>query len=506
MWDQIRANQRRSRFLLFLMFLLWLGVGASFGVVLLPENQETGILGGMAIGLFLFLVQYFVYASTPETVVLSGWDAKEVSREELPQLHNVVEEMTIAAGLKKPPRVYLIYEDAPNAFAFGQDEDRACVAVTSGLLDMLNRSELQGVIAHEIGHIRNRDIKFMTLAAVMLGTIVVLSDLAIRILYYGGGRSRRRSSSQGEGQAQAIIFLVALIFIILSPLVAQLLYFASSRRREYLADASGAMFTRYPEGLASALEKIAYAPIKMTTVNRATAPMFIVNPLKATGGDSLFSTHPPVEKRIAILRSMAGAGLVDYAKAAEKVLGTNILPPSALNEVSVPLRTEPTSEADVTDALTPKDVLRARSGYKMLTCDCGLTMKVPPTLGLQTVPCPRCGASLTVPAGEAAVAVASGLVGDGTLGSHSQSEHADKSPTPETEDAETLAKLNNPNKPDSLVLNVARKPRRWQTIECGYCQQPIQLSPAFSAKWIRCPRCGVKLIFPESAPQPAKAP
>src|SRR4030042_1055349 len=201
--------------------------------------------------------------------------------------------MSTAAGLPKLPEVYIIDEAAPNAFATGRDPQHAVVAVTAGLLETLNRDELQGVIAHELGHVANRDVLYMMMVGVMMGTIVLLADIGGRAFFWGGGR--RRTSSRSGGQAQLIILIVAIVLMILAPLVAQLIYLAISRRREYLADASAAMYTRYPDGLASALEKISHSTAKLTVATRATAPMYIVNPLGVSqrGLADLSSTHPP---------------------------------------------------------------------------------------------------------------------------------------------------------------------------------------------------------------------
>ncbi|NOZ20085.1 MAG: M48 family metallopeptidase, partial [Planctomycetes bacterium] len=241
-------------------------------------------------------------------------------------LVNVVEEMAIASGLPVP-KIYLIEDSAPNAFATGRTPETACVAITRGLLDKLNRDELQGVMAHEMSHIQNRDILFMTLAGIMLGVIVLLADFYLRHIWWTGGRRRSRSG-RGGGGAQAIMIVVAILLAILAPIMARLLYFAVSRKREYLADASAAELTRYPEGLASALEKIAGDKEVLEVANRATAPMYIVNPIKpfeerARRFSGLTSTHPPLKDRVAVLRSMAGGySLAEYQSAWQQTTGT----------------------------------------------------------------------------------------------------------------------------------------------------------------------------------------
>jgi heat shock protein HtpX len=231
-----------------------------------------------------------------------------VSKDEYPYLYNVVEGLAIAAGIPKP-RCYVIDDTAPNAFASGRNPENAVVVVTTGILKKLNRAELEGVIAHELSHIKNYDILVQTLAVVMVGVIVLLSDWILRTFLWGGGRRRRTSSEREGGNAGAVLVIVALALAILSPLFAQLLRLAVSRKREFLADADGALLTRYPPGLASALRKLSADTEPLEAANKATAHMYIVNPLKGQkhGGGAmarLFSTHPPIEERVAALEKM----------------------------------------------------------------------------------------------------------------------------------------------------------------------------------------------------------
>ena len=211
--------------------------------------------------------------------------------------------MAIAAGLPKP-RCYVIDDTAPNAFESGRNPENSVVVVTTGLLQKLNRVELEGVIAHEMSHIKNYDVLVQTLAVVMVGVVALLSDWILRTFFWGGGR--RRDRDKGGGNAAAIFIIVALVLAILSPIVAQLLRFSLSRKREFLADANGALLTRYPPGLASALKKLAADREPLEVANKATAHLYIVNPLKNVKGrtNKLFSTHPPVEERIAALEKM----------------------------------------------------------------------------------------------------------------------------------------------------------------------------------------------------------
>ena len=306
MWEAIAANRRRSAGLIFILALLLTAMGGAIGL-LVGGNPDTAFFGLWA-GLAIWGVLLLINLMGGESVLLASASAREVSHEDAPQLYNVVEEMRIAASLPAMPKVYIIDTPVPNAFAVGLKPERACVAVTRGLLERLNRDELQGVIAHELGHISNRDTLFMTLAGVTLGAIVLLADAGMRMMFWGGGGRRRSSSSGKGGGGAAILMIAALVLAILAPLVARLLYFACSRQREYLADASAAQFTRYPAALASALQKIsAQQDPKKIPVNRVVAPMYAINPLAAAGSFSVFGTHPPTEERIRRLLEMQGA-------------------------------------------------------------------------------------------------------------------------------------------------------------------------------------------------------
>jgi heat shock protein HtpX len=224
--------------------------------------------------------------------------AREAPRDQHPYLYNAVEGLAIAAGIPAP-RVYLINDTAPNAFATGRDPQHAAVVVTTGLLEKLDRLELEGVLAHELSHVKNYDVRLATVASVLVGMVILLSDMFQRSMFWG----RRRGSREGRG-GSGLVVLVGLALAVLAPLFAQLLRLAISRNREYLADASAAMLTRYPEGLASALEKISADPEPLEAANKATAHMYIINPLREWGGyvNSLFNTHPPVEERVRRLR------------------------------------------------------------------------------------------------------------------------------------------------------------------------------------------------------------
>jgi len=304
MWEAISANRRRSALLIASLAALLAIMGMAIGF-LMGGKPQTAYFGAF-VGLCVWGVLLLVNLMGGESVLLSSANAREVAHDEAPQLYNVVEEMRIAAALPAMPRTFIIDTPVPNAFAVGLNPERACVAVTAGLLERLNRDELQGVIAHELGHISNRDTLFMTLAGVTLGAIVLLADAGMRMMFWGGGR--RRSSSSGKGgAAAAILMIAALVLAILAPIVARLLYFACSRQREYLADASAAQYTRLPSGLASALQKIStQQDPKKIPVNRVVAPMYAINPLAAAGSFSVFGTHPPTQERIKRLLEMQG--------------------------------------------------------------------------------------------------------------------------------------------------------------------------------------------------------
>ena len=303
MYDQIAANRRNTLILTVSMALVLLALGYLLGAMLL-DSPLVGLVMGLVLAGILALMSYYNGSS----ILLSAANAHEIHKADDPQLFNVVEELSIAAGLPMP-RVYVIDDPAPNAFATGRDPEHSVVAITQGLREKLTRDELQGVMAHELGHVQNRDILYMTMLAVMVGAVVILADIYWRSLRYGSFRGRSsRGGSRGGSPAQAILIAMGLILAILAPLLATIIQMAASRQREYLADATSAKLTRYPEGLASALEKIANDGEELNTPNRALQALFIVNPLdKHVPTSSLFDSHPPLEERIQRLRSMAGA-------------------------------------------------------------------------------------------------------------------------------------------------------------------------------------------------------
>jgi heat shock protein HtpX len=403
MWELIRVNKRDSIVLMTLMAAVLLLLGFVIGMAAVgPQGGYLGLAAAAALWLVLTLVSF----SSGDQILLAASGARPVTHDVHPQLFNIVEEMKIAAGLPAMPKIYIINDPAPNAFATGRSPRSASIAVTAGLLGRLNRDELQGVVAHEMSHILHRDILYIMLAGIMLGGVVLLAQVFLRGAYYSSMGSRRRYSSGGRGgnQAQVIIIVIAVAAAILAPLMAQLLYFALSRRREYLADAGAARLTRYPEGLASALEKIANDPgPQLAAANGATAPMYIANPFKRRGQRSLSdltSTHPPISERIRILRSMAqGASYRDYAQAFTAVThARNIVPAAALTNEEVRIREGRPAPAPP----EPKhkqvhevgDLMRKVNGFSFLTCPCGLKLKIPPNFQADTVRCPRCSRTL----------------------------------------------------------------------------------------------------------------
>jgi heat shock protein HtpX len=408
MFEQIRANKIKSMWIMAAMGALLLGFGYAIGYFFF----DSGI-AGIILASIIWLIMNLVAFSQGDQIFLAASRARKIQKKDHPQLYNIVEEMTIASGLGKVPDVYIIDDPAPNAFATGRNPNKSAIAVTSGLLRQLNRDELQGVVAHEIGHIKNRDIFLAIMAGILMGVIVLLADIALWYLILGGARGGRRSSGGGGGQGYIIIMLVAIVLIILAPILARLLYYAMSRKREYLADASSAMYTRYPEGLASALEKISGSTAVLASANRVTAPMYIINPMHKAGfrASDLSSTHPPISERVKILRSMGNsASFATYDRAFRKVHGgrSGVIPGSAIAGAAglVEARTVPLEEKKPPKVEKAEKLERARevSGllerlnkYTALACQCGTAFRVPPDYKGTGIRCPRCGRYNPIP-------------------------------------------------------------------------------------------------------------
>jgi heat shock protein HtpX len=304
MYERISSNVRKTWLLIFVFIAFVAMIGWLFGYF-----TNSGFWGlGIALGIALVMTGGSYFSS--DKIALAVSRAKPADGQRFTQLHNVVEGLAIAAGVPKP-RVYVVDDTAPNAFATGRNPEHAAIAVTTGLLAKMDRNELEGVIAHELSHIQNRDTLVMTIAVTLVGVIVLLADWLLRALWWGGGDNRR-------GGLGAPIAILGFVLLLLAPLIAQLLQFAISRRREFLADADAVMLTRYPPGLIGALEKLRHDATVVRTASRATAHLWIESPIarRASPGrrgaaksgawlNRLFDTHPPLEDRIAALHSRA---------------------------------------------------------------------------------------------------------------------------------------------------------------------------------------------------------
>ncbi len=295
-YGQIKSNKRKT-ILLVIVFVLFLAVlgfvlGAYYG------GDETSAYGGVFFALLVSLGMTSFSYFAGDKVALATSGAKEVQREDHEQLFHIVEKLAITAGLPLP-RIHVIPDPALNAFATGRKPETSSIAVTSGLLENLNEQELEGVLAHELSHIQNYDVRLMTIVIVLVGAITLITDMFWRSRLFGGGR---RSSDRGGGQTQIVMLVVSLALIVLSPIIAQLIKLAISRKREFLADSSAVLLTRYAEGLQSALQKIGAQSTELRRANHATAHLFFSNPFKKKGRfQRLWSTHPPIEDRIAAL-------------------------------------------------------------------------------------------------------------------------------------------------------------------------------------------------------------
>lgn len=296
------SNKRKTYFLLagFLIFIIIIGYVFSYAM------DSPGVLVFAVV--FSVLMSFFSYWYS-DKLVLAMSNAKEVKFEDNKELYRLVENLCITAGLPVP-KIYIIQDSAPNAFATGRDPEHAVVAFTTGIIQKLDRAELEGVVAHELSHIGNRDILIATIVTVLVGIVVLLADWFRRWTFWGGGH--RRSNDRGGGQLQLIIMIAAILLSILAPIFAYMMQFAISRKEEFRADADGALLTRYPEGLARALEKISADPEPLEVANRATAHLYIASPFegkrdkrdKVSFFKKAFMTHPPVNERIAALRGM----------------------------------------------------------------------------------------------------------------------------------------------------------------------------------------------------------
>ncbi|MCR5260707.1 MAG: M48 family metallopeptidase [Candidatus Gastranaerophilales bacterium] len=450
MWHQIAINKRNSCILLTLMLLVLLVLGAAFGMLIsyyfpiemarsadfqqmMLHSAQDGIIVAFVVWCILLLCAL----TNGKNAILALNQAYKLPEYSHLVLENVVEEMSIAAGLPKPPEIYVIDTAMPNAFATGLNPKKAAIAVTTGLLVELDRDELQAVVAHEIAHIVNRDTMYMIFAGVMIGTIVFLSELGLRFMR-NGFRSKR---CRGGGKGDLIILVVCLFLMILAPILAQLLYFSISQRREYLADACAVQYTRYPQGLATALAKISGSLYMFRDADKITSAMYIVHPLdyekryKSTYSmfGNAFSTHPPTEKRIKILEKMTGADFNAYNEAFVKVSKFGKRPllkkeflygvkpmeiqnpkekkekenpvPSAMGIAAAAAGVAVLSEAEKAHKLAKEKVERKRSAQNIVLkannyiekeCSCGTKFKFPEEYEGQTIRCPHCKQNILV--------------------------------------------------------------------------------------------------------------
>jgi len=389
----------------------------------LGRMSDTGLFVSIILGVILASIIWvaaclFAYFQGDDMLLLlSG--ARRISYGDHPRLYNIVEEMKIASGLEMMPAIYIVDDPATNAFAVGCRPNNSAVIVTSGLLTKLNRDELQGVIGHELSHIQNRDVLLISLCIMLFDTITMiawfimprssewrnfflgryywllpfLSFLSATIL-----TTLIMSSENVSGSSFIVVLILyVLAFVLSMPILAQLIYYATSRRREYLADASSALYTRYPEGLASALEKIAASTDQVLAASPVTAPIYIVNPFRERGmaASDITSTHPSVSERIRILRSMSHISYADYDRAYRLVRNVDkgVIPAAALASAGVvPMRTAMPDELDhIQRVRETKNMLRNLNNYKIISCPCGTRMRLPPGFKLPEVRCPHCG-------------------------------------------------------------------------------------------------------------------
>lgn len=297
-FNEVRNNKIKSYVLIF-FFIVIVGVLGSI-IGLIYNNLYFGLIMSMGVGLIYSMLVF----KSGDKMILAMSGAKPVTKKEYPHLFHTIEGLQISAGLKTTPKAYVIEDDAMNAFATGKDPEHSSITVTTGLMKVLNRQELEGVIAHEMSHIKNYDIRFMMLTTVLIGIVTLLSDFILRSFLWGGMGRRRNNNNNNM---TLILIAVGLVLAILTPIIGEMMRLAISRKREYMADASGAILTRYPPGLASALKKISKDPDPLVDkANKATAHLFISTPFrkKRSMMSRFFSTHPPIEDRIKRLEEM----------------------------------------------------------------------------------------------------------------------------------------------------------------------------------------------------------
>lgn len=448
MWELIEINKRKSVFLLFLLAILQFIVillvveGVLQYVVQVPkENYADLLLLGLVISIIIFIptvvIQlYKVFKLGYKDILKMAGAQQVVASKNSKMLCNIVEEMVIASGYKGKPDIYIIDDPIPNAFAVGIDEKQCAIAVTSSLLKILNREELQAVIAHEMAHLYNRDSLFLTIASFFVGTILSIASM---MSFRSSGRSSSRNNNSGA--SLLILIVIMLIVSFVAPLLAKMLFFMTSRKREYLADACAVQFTRNPAALASALTKISSQDFKSLAKNfakkaEAQMPLYINNPALSDDKESLFSTHPPIKKRIAILLKLSKGSIIDYQKVyaqecGEKLFSKQMLQESMKMGNPIPVLSPGSVGGAVSTGLHGSALLEGNNSsmvesessisikeqnvfnssevidkkrrvnnivwesvkYSIILCDCGTTLKIPPCYIDKPIKCPHCGKS-----------------------------------------------------------------------------------------------------------------
>lgn len=509
--ELIRANKRKSLYLLILSMVIMLIVGYVLGDLLFSQFNSPRIINyeqkrmyfafgfSAFIGFIEFIQIYFIFNGKPKTL-FKQLGLKPAAQTKFRKLNNVIAEMSIAAGLSKPPQAYVIPSKAINAMAFGTKPEHSAICVTAGLLSVCNRDELQGVVAHELSHILNQDILLLEVCRSTLGMVIVLREVMLRSMYWGSlGRANYRSSSSKSRSSNLhlVFIIIGVIFAIIAPLLVQLIYFALSRQREYLADAYSAKLTRYPAGLASALTKIAYSSHSIDKIDKVTSAAFIDQPFGNVVITSKGTrTHPPIWNRIKILQQMSGgAGYIDYKKAYQKVTQSapGFMPSSMANSrISFPIRAampladepgainSPQELRHLEKNLRSDDVIRISEGYGFVNCECGMNIKIPPEYKKFQVKCPRCGRIHILE--DKMQATLSNLLDD------NNSSEALISPVTESVKKEK-------EKPDYSAeeRQVYKKTGKgWEKIKCR-CGNEVELSPTFVGRFISCRKCGRKI-------------
>jgi heat shock protein HtpX len=517
--ELIRKNRRKSLYLIVLSFVILLIVGYVLGDViytfLMPAQAEHyhsnkaifAVIFAVFIGM-VELVQIFLIFHRKPRSLIKLLDLRPADKQQFAQLNNIIAEMSIASGLSTPPDAYIIPSAALNAVAMGTSAGNGAIAITAGLIGVCNRDELQGVVAHELSHLINRDSQLLEVCRSTLGMVIVLRDVMLRSIYWGsiGKSNYRTSKSSGKGGSglHLVITIIGVIFAIMAPLMIRLIYFMLSREREYLADAVSAKLTRYPAGLASALTKIALSTHSMNGVDKVTSAAFIEQPY----GDVIVtrkgtSTHPPIWNRIRILRKMTGgSGYIDYKRAYEEVMQSKVdfMPDSvAASIISFPVRmgealaSEPqlvTNKEEmkgIEKNIRSEDVVRLADGYKFINCDCGLDIKIPPAYNKPEIKCPRCGRIHAIKdrmQKPTLSMVAADIQEAGVLGILNKD--VQKSP---------LGNIDYSSEPRQVY---DRRGKGWEEIDC-WCGAKVQLSPSFLGRFVNCQKCKRQIDIVEKA-------